>query len=100
MTIIPFPGAPPSLTSNERRKIHWVAGAVVLAVIWLLGWYFGVWRAAPALVSSAAQEPDGKIELATINQYCVGCHNERAKVGGLSLEGTTAASIAERADVF
>jgi mono/diheme cytochrome c family protein len=100
MTIIPFPGAPSSLTTSERRKIHWFAGAVVLAVIWLLGWYFGVWHAAPALVSSAAQEPDGKIELATINQYCIGCHNERAKVGGLSLEGTTAASIAQRADVF
>jgi mono/diheme cytochrome c family protein len=39
-------------------------------------------------------------ELATMNQYCVGCHNDRAKMGGVSFQGTTAATIAEHADVF
>jgi mono/diheme cytochrome c family protein len=39
-------------------------------------------------------------QLATITQYCVTCHNERAKVGGLSLEGLTTETIAQRADVM
>ena len=39
-------------------------------------------------------------QLATIQQYCVTCHNDRAKVAGLSLEGITPESIGQRADVF
>ena len=39
-------------------------------------------------------------QLATINQYCVGCHNDRAKTGGVSFEGLTPDSIGEHAEVF
>jgi hypothetical protein len=38
--------------------------------------------------------------LATISQYCVGCHNDRAKTGGVSFQGLTPAGIGEHADVF
>jgi hypothetical protein len=43
---------------------------------------------------------DAEKQLATINTYCVSCHNDRAKVGGVSLQGLTAANIAERGEVF
>src|SRR5438132_180706 len=49
----------------------------------------------PALQTSATQA-----QLATINQYCVGCHNDRAKTGGVSFEGLKPESIGEEAEVF
>ena len=39
-------------------------------------------------------------QLATINQYCVACHNDRAKTAGVSFQGLTAESIGQHADVF
>jgi len=50
---------------------------------------------APALSTADAQK-----QLATVNQYCVSCHNDRAKTGGVSFEGLTADTIAQRGDVF
>ena len=48
--------------------------------------------------SSVPQTSDA--QLATIAQYCVSCHNDRAKVAGVSFEGLTAESIGQHADVF
>jgi mono/diheme cytochrome c family protein len=53
---------------------------------------------APQSAPAAAQSPDA--QLATIKQYCVGCHNDRAKIGGVSFEGVTADGIGQRAEVF
>src|SRR5262249_24387576 len=39
-------------------------------------------------------------QLATVKQYCQGCHNDKAKTGGVSFEGITAASIAKDPAVF
>jgi mono/diheme cytochrome c family protein len=39
-------------------------------------------------------------QLATVKQYCVGCHSDRAKTGGVSFEGITAASIAKDPELF
>lgn len=39
-------------------------------------------------------------QLATINQYCVACHNDRTKTAGLSFQGITADSVGQRAEVF
>jgi mono/diheme cytochrome c family protein len=39
-------------------------------------------------------------QLATVKQYCVGCHNDRAKTGGVSFEGITAATIAQDPERF
>jgi mono/diheme cytochrome c family protein len=49
-------------------------------------------------IAPAAQAPDA--QLATIKQYCVACHNDRNKVGGVSFEGITADSVGQRAEVF
>src|SRR5688572_19531078 len=46
----------------------------------------------------AAGEADKN--LAALKQYCVACHNDRAKTAGVSFEGATAASIAQHPDVF
>ena len=65
--------------------------------------------AAPAQPAPSAQTPsaslspaiaDAEKQLATINQYCVTCHNDRAKAAGVSFQGVTAADVAQRAEVF
>jgi mono/diheme cytochrome c family protein len=58
----------------------------------------GVFTASPA--TSAAQTSGADVQLATIKQYCAGCHNDRAKTGGVSFEGITAESIGQHAEMF
>jgi hypothetical protein len=50
---------------------------------------------------SASQAPDpADAQLATVKQYCQGCHNDKAKTGGVSFEGITAATIAQDPERF
>jgi mono/diheme cytochrome c family protein len=55
----------------------------------------GALSAAPAEAPVAADA-----HLATIKQYCSGCHNDRAKIGGVSFEGITAASVNKDPELF
>ena len=48
---------------------------------------------------SQAQDP-ADVQLATVRQYCQGCHNDKAKTGGVSFEGITAATIAQDPERF
>src|SRR5436309_5885183 len=50
--------------------------------------------------SSAQAQPAAQVQLATIGQYCAGCHNDRAKTAGVSFDGLRPESISQRADVF
>jgi mono/diheme cytochrome c family protein len=55
------------------------------------------------VVSAAPQSPEpasGDAQLATVKQYCVACHNDKAKTGGVSFQGITAASIAKNPELF
>src|SRR5215467_1646804 len=45
-----------------------------------------------------SKSPDA--QLATIKQYCAGCHSDRLKSGGVSFEGLTAENIGQHPDVF
>jgi hypothetical protein len=54
----------------------------------------GILTAAP----QAAPSPDAA--LATMKQYCLGCHNDKAKVDGVTFEGITAASVAKNPELF
>jgi len=48
---------------------------------------------------SQAQDP-ADAQLATIKQYCVGCHNDKAKTGGVTFQGISAASVAKDPELF
>jgi mono/diheme cytochrome c family protein len=50
--------------------------------------------------TAAARASEAQTQLATVTQYCVTCHNDRAKMAGVSFEGLTSESISQRADVF
>ena len=57
--------------------------------------------ATPEAQSSPAAVPSHAVEQrALLDQYCVTCHNDRAKTGGVSFEGLTADSIAQQGEVF
>jgi mono/diheme cytochrome c family protein len=52
-------------------------------------------------VPPASQAQDSAdAHLATIKQYCLGCHNNKAKTGGVTFEGVTAASVASDPELF
>ena len=57
--------------------------------------------AAPAPQRAATAPPSAaQAHLATITQYCIGCHNDRTKTAGVTLQGVTAENIGEHADVL
>ncbi len=51
-------------------------------------------------VEAPAAAADPQQQIATIEQYCVGCHNDRAKVAGVSFEHLTPQTVGERAELF
>ena len=59
-----------------------------------------VFTAAQVAGPSATSNADAPTQLATINQYCVACHNDRTKTAGVSFQGLTPESIGQHADVF
>src|ERR1043165_8275418 len=54
----------------------------------------GVYMAAPT------QPPTADASLALMKDYCAGCHSDKAKTGGVSFEGITAASISKDPELF
>src|SRR5580698_3060880 len=50
--------------------------------------------------AAQAPPPSGDAQLATVKQYCSGCHNDKAKLGGITFEGITAATIAKDPERF
>jgi mono/diheme cytochrome c family protein len=57
--------------------------------------------AAGVAAAPATQGPDpADANLATVKQYCVGCHNDKAKIGGASFQDLTPSSIAKNPELF
>jgi mono/diheme cytochrome c family protein len=56
-------------------------------------------RAASAQQPSAAPEK-GAAEHALLNRYCVSCHNDKLKTGGLALDTVGTANVPAGADVW
>ena len=54
----------------------------------------------PATPRVGAPADETQAHLATINQFCVGCHNDRTKTAGVSFQGVTMDSIPQHAEVF
>src|SRR5262245_17967316 len=80
-------------------KSNRIAPIVVISLAGVLTASFaGVFTASPT--QSATQTSAADTQLATIKQYCAGCHNDRAKTGGISFDGITAESVSQHADMF
>src|SRR5579875_555559 len=59
----------------------------------------GVVARAGRAQAPAGQAP-GDAPLAAMKQYCVGCHNDKAKTGGVSFQDVTAAKVAQNPKLF
>jgi mono/diheme cytochrome c family protein len=73
---------------------------VALLVAWLASVFTAAQGTVPRAGTAAAPASEAQAHLATIKQYCVGCHNDRTKTGGVSFEGLTPETIGQHADVF
>src|SRR5262245_58587923 len=73
----------------------WRAGC--LAVLWASAGSLGAGRVSPQ--STSAPEPVAT-HRATINQYCVACHNERVKTAGLALDAAGIDRVSEHAEAW
>src|SRR5262245_4596480 len=56
--------------------------------------------AAPTAKQQPAPAPPPADYSTFANQYCVGCHNDRLKTGGLSLQSVGIADVPEHADIW
>jgi hypothetical protein len=56
-------------------------------------------RPKPAPSHAAASNPGSETQTAVIKQYCIGCHSDRGKAGGLSLASFDVANAVEQAAV-
>jgi len=76
-----------------------IAPIVVIALAGVLvASLAGVFNAAAAAQTPASAAADTQLD--TIKQYCAGCHNDRAKTGGVSFDGIAADSIGQHAELF
>ena len=55
--------------------------------------------AVPAVVAQDAESSGGLLE-ATVNRYCLGCHNDQARTAGVTLEGVSSMSVAAHVPVL
>ena len=64
----------------------------VIAAAGLIGFY---------AVPSQSQAPtSAEANIATVNQYCVGCHSDKLKTAGVTFEHMTVANIAKDPELF
>src|SRR5215472_3398411 len=57
-------------------------------------------QSAPTGSLGGGQQEKNVAQLATVKQYCGGCHNDRMKAAGVSFDGLTADGIGQRTEVF
>jgi mono/diheme cytochrome c family protein len=74
--------------------VRWSAQHCIVALAGFLAW-----TGAPALRAQTAQPAAAELR-ATLDRYCVTCHNQRAKTAGLMLDQLDLAHAAENADAW
>jgi hypothetical protein len=57
-------------------------------------------RRPQSAATSTTSAPTPETQRAFLKQYCVGCHNERSKTGGLTLENMDLSRVGEHAEVW
>jgi uncharacterized protein DUF1592/uncharacterized protein DUF1588/uncharacterized protein DUF1587/uncharacterized protein DUF1585/uncharacterized protein DUF1595/cytochrome c len=77
---------------------QWLAGATLVLTSALVGTLNGA-QTAPAR-RPARPSPAAIPDVAFLKQYCLGCHNDRAKVGSLSLESLDPTTVDGHVDVW
>ena len=61
---------------------------------------FVLTAAAAALTACGSSGPDADAHVATVEQFCIDCHNDFDLTADVSFEGMSAASVADHADLY
>jgi mono/diheme cytochrome c family protein len=81
------------MRKDTRKMMRTIRYSIpLLAAAALTGMFF-------ASRPSQAQD-SAEAHIATVNRYCMGCHNDRAKIAGISFQGMSLASIAKDPDLY
>jgi hypothetical protein len=83
----------PRITFSKSASVLFI---VLLAVITRSASPSADAQQSPAAAAPTAASP----EAAFLNQYCIGCHNQRAKIGGLALDTLDVARVAPAAETW
>src|ERR1700736_213906 len=79
------------------KKSVLVGCIAVLTVAFVV---YGQTTARPQQQAPAPAGPSGAAQRALLDQYCVTCHNDKAKIGGLSLEKLDVAHVGENPQLW
>lgn len=97
-----------------NKQVLYASAVVASGLVWsVAGWAqsgSGTTKATKQVVQPAAKSStkasaaktvgvDYKAQNTVVNKYCLGCHNDTAKSGGLSMVGLDLAKIAQNADM-
>jgi mono/diheme cytochrome c family protein len=89
---------------NKTSTRSTVALGCTAALVASLSVVFAASQSATPATAPAPRTPETpqtqSPQLATVKQYCAGCHNDRAKTGGVSFEGVTPDSVPQHAELF
>jgi mono/diheme cytochrome c family protein len=76
-------------------------GILVASVIWIVSLSAALPGAqAPQSTPARATSSAGMIDRSVVDKYCVTCHNQRLKTGGLALDSSELTNVAAHADVW
>jgi mono/diheme cytochrome c family protein len=81
-------------TLSRAIPLAAIAWAAVLAMVWV-----GT-EQVEAQRPQAAAAPTASPEAAFLTQYCLGCHNQRAKIAGLALDTLDLAQVGSHAETW
>ena len=77
------------------RKVPLLCSAVIMCAVLGYGQASG-----PQRQPNSANPPSTTAQRAMLDQYCVGCHNDQAKQGGLSLEKLDMTQVGRNAELW
>src|SRR5262245_45703814 len=60
----------------------------------------GALRQVPAPQSTSTPTTSSASQQAVVDRYCIGCHNQRTKAGGLTLDSMDLSKVPQGADVW
>jgi mono/diheme cytochrome c family protein len=76
-------------------------GILVASVIWIVSLSAALPGAqAPQSAPARATSSAGTIDRSVVDKYCVTCHNQRLKTGGLALDSSELSNVAAHAEVW
>jgi hypothetical protein len=87
------------VAASTTRPV-WIALWIGTVLTWLSASVIGQVRSEPAGLKPRPTTAGAEQARKTIDTYCVGCHNARAKAGGLALDVTPVDAVHEHPDIW